>query len=104
MKGYYKVGIEESNISESVERMQDSIERVISPIVNVPIINGILVNDIFVSTNPSRIEHKLGRKPLGYFIVKRDANSVVFDLPEVREDLFLNLQASANVTVSLWVF
>lgn len=104
MKGYYKVGIEEDNIAESVERMQDSIERVISPLINVPISNGILVDTVALTTSPSRVEHKLGRKPLGYFVIKRDASAIVFDLPEIREDLFLNLQASANVNVSLWVF
>jgi hypothetical protein len=104
VKPFKDVHIEEDDIHGSVERLSDSIRRALSGITQSDIISGSLLTDISLSTAARRIEHKLGRKPLGYIVVKRDANAVIYDEDEQRQDLFLNLIASADVTISLWVF
>lgn len=104
VKPFYKVGIDGDDIEGTVERMQDSIEKSLNGLVQSSIVSGTLLKDISLSGTAKRVEHKLNREPLGYIIIRQNANAVIFEQDEVRKDIFLNLQASANVTVSLWVF
>lgn len=101
LKPFSKTSIDEL---KDVERLQDTIENVVNGLSASPIVSGQLLKDIEVTTSAKRIEHKLGRAPLGFIVVKINANSVVFEQPETRPDLFLNLEASAAAKVSLWVF
>jgi hypothetical protein len=100
-KPFAKTGIESF---EDVERFQDVVENVLGGISASPIISGQLVADVYLDTAAKRVEHKLGRKPLGYIVVRQDASETIYEQTEVRKDLFLNLAASGPVTVSLWVF
>jgi len=101
LKPFAKTAIEDF---EDVERLQDVVEGVINGLAASPIISGQLLKDVTVDTTAKRVEHRLGRAPLGYFIVKNNANSIIYEAAESRPDLFLNLVASAPATVSLWVF
>ena len=101
LKPFAKTGIESF---EDVERFQDVVENVLGSIAASPIISGQLVADVSLTSTPKRIEHKLGRKPLGYMVVRQDADATVYEQDEKRLDLFLNLASSNPVTVSLWVF
>ncbi len=61
------------------------------------------LDDIALSTTEVAIAHKLGRPVQGYLVVKRSAG--VLEWSETKgNSTFLYLQASAPVTVSLWVF
>lgn len=88
----------------SVQRMGDGIAKAVQGLVNIEILSGTLIKDIDLTTSALKIPHKLGRKPLGYIVVRRDAASTVYEQAEDREDLFLTLVATAAVRVSLWVF
>ena len=72
---------------------------------------------IKLGTTPLKIPHGLGTKPMGYLVVNQNANATIFridpPLPmdprermEAEKDAarFITLQASAEVTVKLWVF
>jgi hypothetical protein len=63
---------------------------------------GVLLEGVTLSTSAKSVNHTLGRKALGYWIVKRSANAVVYDT--AIDDQTLTLVASGSVTVSLWVF
>lgn len=104
IKPLYNINVQENDLSASVERLKDSVYKTVSSIVQSQIIAGDLLANIDLDTTAKRIEHKLGRKPLGYIVVSQDANAVVYRQPEDREDMFLNLAASAAVNVSLWIF
>ena len=106
VKPFYKVEIEASDAEmvQSVQMAFDSVEKSLAGLVQSSIVTGTLLRDIDLTTTAKRIEHKLGRAPLGYIIVRQNANSTVFEQSETRKDIFLNLQASAAVTVSLWIF
>jgi hypothetical protein len=83
------------------------IDQAIDAISRLAIVNGRLEKATVLTAGVvTPVSHKLGRKPLGYFIVNRDAQATVWTDPAVNdnEDLFLNLQTSANVTVALWIF
>jgi hypothetical protein len=86
---------------------QDHVESVINPVLAAAIIDGIILEDIdLVSGSFTSIEHKLGRKPRGYLVIRKSAAQTVYE--EVGDydsrKLFLKLRASGSVTVNLWVF
>jgi len=86
---------------------QDHVEEVLTPVTNSVIIDGVILEDIdLVSGSFTSIEHKLGRKPRGYLVIRKSAAQTVYE--EVGDydsrKLFLKLRASGTVTVNLWVF
>jgi len=86
---------------------QDHVESVINPVLAAAIIDGIILEDIdLISTGFTSVEHKLGRKPRGYLVIRKSAAQTVYE--EVGDydsrKLFLKLRASGTVTVNLWVF
>ena len=87
--------------TQESQRLQDNIESALAPILRNPLLDGILLQANLVSGN-NAIEHKLNRKIRGYIIVKKSANANIYDSSD--DEQFLNLNSSAAVTVSLWVF
>ncbi|HAT63657.1 MAG TPA: hypothetical protein DCS66_03510 [Flavobacteriaceae bacterium] len=86
---------------------QDHVEEVLTPVTNSVIIDGIILEDIdLVSGSFTSIEHKLGRKPRGYIVIRKSAAQTVYeDVGDYdSRKLFLKLRASGSVTVNLWVF
>lgn len=78
----------------------------VTEILRQPIIDGVQLNDIELTTTAVRVPHRLGRKVRGYVVVRSNAGVTVFDDNDGKLDLdkFLYLQSSAPVTVNLWVF
>jgi len=86
-----------------INQVQDNIEQAINPIINSEIINGLIIKDIEVLTGTVlTISHRLGRTPNGFAIVKRNANSTVWN--GIIDKKTIELNSSANVTITLWVF
>ena len=86
---------------------QDHVESVINPILASVIIDGVILEDIdLVSTGFTSIEHKLGRKPRGYLVIRRSSAQTVYEDAGDYDNrkLFMKLRASGSVTVNLWVF
>lgn len=89
-----------------LNQVQSNVAQAVSEFIKSPLLDGRLIEDLSLTTSSTRIEHKLGRVPRGYLIVKRNANAQVYDTlsSEGSPELFLPLTASGNVTVSLWIF
>jgi hypothetical protein len=86
---------------------QDHVESVINPVLASAIIDGVVLEDIdLVSTGFTSIEHKLGRKPRGYLVIRKSAAETVYEDAGDYDNrkLFMKLRASGSVTVNLWVF
>ena len=86
---------------------QDHVESVINPVLNSAIIDGVIVEDVdLVSGSFTSVEHKLGRKPRGYLVIRKSAAQTVYeDVGDYdNRKLFIKLRASGTVTVNLWVF
>lgn len=62
-----------------------------------------LLEDIDLTTTETKVKHKLGKKPRGWWVVDSDAAATVRRSATADKD-FLPLTASAAVTVSLLVF
>lgn len=86
-------------------RAQSNIESFVSPLARTEILNGVLLENIVVTTVATEIQHKLGRKARGFILVKSNA-AVTLHSPtdSSRSDLFEIVQSTGNATVSLWFF
>lgn len=72
---------------------------------NIPMLQGRLLEDINVKKDGSTsVGHGLGRPMRGWFVVRSDANAVVWETAGKSVDTNINLTASELVTVSIWVF
>ena len=94
-------------MSRVFNNAQDHIESVINPILASAIIDGVILEDIdLVSGSFTSIEHKLGRKPRGYLVIRKSAAQTVYEEAGDYDNrkLFMKLRASGSVTVNLWVF
>jgi len=76
---------------------------ILNPVLSLPPNNGILLKNIQITTGVNVINHKLGQTPQGWIVTDQDA-SCTFYRSAPFNDLTLSLTASANTTISLWVF
>ncbi|MFO0253035.1 MAG: hypothetical protein ACK52V_02860, partial [Betaproteobacteria bacterium] len=58
---------------------------------------------VSLSATPLQIAHRLGRVPVGYLVVDRDADRNVWTA-SAATDRFLTLVSSGSVTVKLFIF
>lgn len=89
-----------------INMIQDNISNIIDPLSSKEILQGQILTKIALTTGTNNIAHKLGRRLLGWFIVRQRASATVYDTQDTNPspDIFLRLVASANVTVDLYVF
>lgn len=73
---------------------------------NIPLLDGVLVEDVVFASITVRVSHRLGRPYRGYIIVKQSASASLWvDATASGEDAnYIPLRSSAAVKVSLWVF
>lgn len=84
-----------------LNRVQDSIGRVLNPLTKIPILDGVLL-DFTITTTATKYPHGLGRKPLGWFLVAPLADARVWQTAS--DSTTLTLTSSASVSTQLWVF
>lgn len=92
--------------SPELTQFQDNCEQTFSRLTNKQILDGVLLEDVALTTAASNISHGLGRPVTGYMVIKKNANAVVYDneSTNTKKTQFLILRASATVIVSLWIF
>lgn len=93
--------------NNEVNQVQKNIEHVINPVLNSEIVNGVLIKD--VNLDPSTailVHHKLARKPQGWIVVRKGADSRIWDVQDSNQNptTTLALACSHAVTVDLWIF
>jgi len=86
-----------------VNQMQDNVDRSLSPVLRLAILDGRILSNQVVSGSTS-ISHGLGRKPIGYLVISSSAQAVFSDNIPNSTDLSFTLASSTPTTVSLWVF
>lgn len=86
--------------------MQTQWASQIEPVLNAPIVNGILLQNQVLTSGTNSINHKLGRKLIGWVPVRVRASATLFDTQDSNQtpQLTLQLTASADVVVDIWVF
>lgn len=85
--------------------LQTSVSDAFQALAAIPFLDGVLLQDVALTTSSQDIEHKLGRAWRGYFVGKNSANAVVYTGTGTNStSLFVSLRASASTTVDLWVY
>lgn len=76
----------------------------INPVLALPILAGNQINSIvLVANKPQAINHLLQRMPQGWFVVDQNANAVIWRSTTWTTTM-ITLEASANVTIDLYVY
>lgn len=88
--------------TQESQRLQSNIEDAVTAALKNPLLDGRLLNDVALISGNTKIEHKLDRKIRGYLVVRKSVAANIYDVSN--DDLFLTLNSSAAVTVSIWVF
>lgn len=87
-------------------KMQENMQQVVAPLTQSPMLNNILLENIVLRVGDNSIAHKLLRKPRGYWIVSNSGVSNFYDniVTGGATKLAFNLNSSAAITVSIYVF
>lgn len=87
-------------------KMQTTWASAIDPVINNPIINGLILQNISLTTGTNVINHKLGRKLQGWYITRVRSSVTIYDTQDSNQtpELTLILVASAPATINLAVF
>jgi hypothetical protein len=89
-------------LPEEVKDLENNVKDVLDQITGIRLLDGRLIQDVALLSGANRIAHVLGRKPQGFIIVNRNSSAIVWQTNI--DTLFITLNASANITVSLWIF
>jgi len=73
-------------------------------VTRVPFLSGNLLTGVSLSTTPSEVAHGLGRPVVGYWIIRSDAHTTVFDTLSITPNSTIKLTGSATSTVSIWIY
>lgn len=89
-----------------LDQMQVKWAADINPVLINPLVAGRLIQDTDLIIGNNIINHKLGRKLQGWFLVGINGAAQIYDNQATNQmtDLTLSLTSDANVKVALWVF
>lgn len=89
-----------------LDQMQTTWATALNPVVANPLVQGQLLTNITLANGNSVINHKLGRKLQGWFVVGINGPATIYDTQAGNQmpELTLNLISNATCTVALWVF
>ena len=93
--------------NQSITQTQSNVNSAVKQIANSPIIDGVVIEDIDVGTADTVVNHKLGREPLGWIIVRKNEAGEVYESTTVNNnrDKFLLLRGSTATTdTNFWIF
>lgn len=93
--------------NDEINRLGEDVRLAIEPLLQSEIVNGVLLKNVqLVAARTNSIDHKLGRILRGWAVVRRRADSSVWDEQDGNrfENRTLLLRCSADVVVDLWVF
>lgn len=90
----------------TINQLQQNIKQAVDPVIHNPLVNGRLISALSLKTGTNTINHGLNRKLQGWIVVGQGSAASFYDLQAANPnpELTLLLVASANVTISLYVF
>jgi len=89
-----------------IEELQDNAEPIMKRVEGAFLLDGVLIKNQTIGTFPTAITHGLQRAPLGFIIVRRRTNQLVWDIQDDNKtsSQTLVLIAGGDVEIDLWVF
>lgn len=97
-------GPEGPQLARILLSIQDAVDDALRSLQR-PIVDGVYLRDVAVSTSAVNVPHGLGRRWNGYIVTRRSASVGVYDGSGTSEPMReINLVATGSATVDLWVF
>jgi hypothetical protein len=93
--------------NDELRQLQDATAVVFASLAGRSLIDGVLIKDLaFTASVEKTVNHFLGREIEGWLVVKKNATADIWDgqATNPTPTRTLRLTASADVTISLWVF
>lgn len=89
-----------------VNQLQTNIIQGLAPILKNPLIDGIILSGVSLISGDNTITHTLGRKLIGWCIVRQRAASTLYDKQDTNAspDKTLILNSSGAATIDIYVF
>lgn len=89
-----------------LERLAPQWKSQLDPILSNPLLQGRLLAGVSLANGTTIINHGLGRKLLGWFLVGVSGAATVYDTQASNQtpQLTLSLVSNAAVTVNIWAF
>lgn len=90
----------------NLSQTQNTWATQLDPIIINPLVKGQLLTEVSLISGANVVNHKLGRKLQGWFIVGINGAAQIYDTQASNQmpQLTLNLTSNAAVLVNLWVF
>jgi len=96
-----------SKEEKKLDQVQTNIEEALNPVINSAIVDGVLIKNVCLEAlKANLVQHKLGREPLGWIVVRKRQDSRIWDIQDanVNKKRSIAITCSHSVTVDLWVF
>lgn len=93
--------------NSEVTQLQQNVEEAINPIINAQIVDGVLLRNLkLCALEANLITHKLGRPALGWIVVRKRADSRIWDVQDanILKKATIALTCSHDVEIDLWIF
>jgi hypothetical protein len=93
--------------NQNVTQTQSNVNTALKQIANSAIIDGVLIKGVNVGTADTIVNHKLGREPLGWIVIKKNEAGEIYESSTVNKnrDKFLILKGSTATTdTNFWIF
>ena len=92
--------------NEPMVMMQTKWASVINPVLGIPLNQGLLLQDVSLVSGSNTINHRLGRKLVGWIVTRLRSSATIYDTQDTnqRPSLTLELVASAPVVADIFVF
>lgn len=89
-----------------IDRIQADLKEAINGSAKNLLLGGRLTDTVAITTSFQNIPHKLGRKPLGWFVVSPDADTRVWEdtVNNPNPKLYIRVVGSAVANLKFWVF
>lgn len=94
-----------SSQSRELQRLQDSLRKLFNALLSKQVIDGRLISGVAITSGAAlEVNHGLGHAPRGWVVAGRNANATVWETASDTPNATLVLNASADVTINLWLF
>jgi hypothetical protein len=88
-----------------LSQMQTRWASILNPVIATPIVNGLQLSNVKLTSGTNVLNHTLARVMQGWFLVDNETTATVYRPSTAPfNDLTLTLVASGATTISLWVY
>ena len=82
----------------AARNIEQAVANTLDPIVAIPWMGGVLLEDVSLTSGANTIDHKLGREIRGWFVVRIQGATATYPVETASDSTSLSLTIGANAT------